>query len=70
MEALLEILRKAGLRGQALRSYGMYGTGGNKVFVFPDQQLAVVITTTNFRVPAAGALTDKLLLDYVLDAMR
>jgi CubicO group peptidase (beta-lactamase class C family) len=53
---------------RSLRSYGMYGTGGNKILVFPDESLVVVITTTNYRVQGAGALTDKLVVDYVLEA--
>jgi len=56
--------------GRNFRSFGMYGTGGNKVYVFPDEQLVVVVTTTNFRVQGAGALTDKLLTDYVLSALE
>ena len=56
-------------QGRALRSYGMYGTGGNKVLIFPDEQLVVVITTTNFRVPKASTLTDKLLVDHILPAI-
>ena len=46
----------------------MYGTGGNKVVVFPNQEVVVVITTTNFRVPGAAALSDKLISDYTLNA--
>jgi hypothetical protein len=46
----------------------MYGTGGNKVLVFPDEGLVVVITTTNYHVQGASALTDKLIVDYVLEA--
>jgi CubicO group peptidase (beta-lactamase class C family) len=53
---------------RSLRSYGMYGTGGNKVLVFPDEALVVVITTTNYRVQGAAALTDKLMVDYILEA--
>jgi CubicO group peptidase (beta-lactamase class C family) len=53
-----------------VRSYGMYGTGGNKVLVFPDLDMVVVITTTNFRVQGASKLTDKLIVDYVLDASQ
>jgi CubicO group peptidase (beta-lactamase class C family) len=55
-------------QARALHSYGMFGTGGNKLFVFPDEALVVVITTTNYSVQGAGALTDKLLVDYVLEA--
>jgi len=54
--------------GREWPSWGMYGTGGNKVVVFPNQQVVVVITTTNYRVQGAAALTDKLLVDYVLGA--
>ena len=53
---------------RSLRSYGMYGTGGNKVLVFPDEALVVVITTTNYHFQGASALTDKLIVDYVLEA--
>ena len=56
-------------QGRAVRTYGMYGTGGNKVLVLPDDKAVVVITTTNFRVPKASGLTDKLLTDYILPAL-
>jgi CubicO group peptidase (beta-lactamase class C family) len=52
----------------SLHSWGMYGTGGNKVLIFPDESVVVVITTTNYHVQGAGALTDKLVVDYILDA--
>ena len=54
--------------GRDWHSWGMYGTGGNKVVVLPDQEVVVVITTTNFRVPGAAALSDKLITDFVLNA--
>ena len=46
----------------------MQGAGGNKVGVFPDQHMVVVITTTNYQVRGAHALSDKLLTDFVLPA--
>ncbi|HZO22494.1 MAG TPA: hypothetical protein VFB37_08295 [Steroidobacteraceae bacterium] len=48
----------------------MYGAGGNKVYVFPAERAVVVITTTNFHVSGAGALTDKLLTDEILPMLR
>ena len=51
---------------QKIKSYGMYGSGGNKIYVLPDQRMVVVVTTTNFRVQGASDLTDKLLTQYIL----
>jgi CubicO group peptidase (beta-lactamase class C family) len=56
-------------KGRSLVSYGMYGNGGNKVLVFPSEALVVVITTTNYGVEMAAALTDKLIVDYILEAV-
>jgi CubicO group peptidase (beta-lactamase class C family) len=49
--------------GKAVRTWGMYGTGGNKVYVIPDSDAVVVITTTNYQVPHAADLSDKLLIE-------
>jgi CubicO group peptidase (beta-lactamase class C family) len=50
----------------SFRAWLMQGNGGNKVAVFPDRKMVVVITTTNFRVRGAHQLSDKLLTDFVL----
>jgi CubicO group peptidase (beta-lactamase class C family) len=52
--------------GRDFRSYFMSGSGGNRVHVFPDQDLVVVVTTTNFREKNPHAITDRLLTEYVL----
>jgi CubicO group peptidase (beta-lactamase class C family) len=57
------------VNGQAIRTFGMYGTGGNKVYVLPDQGVVVVITTTNYRLPGAGAVTDSLLTSHIFPAV-
>jgi hypothetical protein len=61
--------RAAGLRGRDYHYFAMYGTGGNKVYVIPAERLVAVITTTNYRVAGAGALTDRLLTEYVVQAL-
>jgi hypothetical protein len=44
--------------------------GAELELVFPDQDLVVVTTTTNYRLAGAAALTDKLIVEYVLDALH
>ncbi len=46
----------------------MSGTGGNRVHVFPDRKLVVVVTTTNFRERGPHEITDRLLTERVLPA--
>ena len=52
------------------RAYLMQGNGGNKVALFPDQNIVVVITTTNFNLRGAHELTDRLLSEYILADIR
>lgn len=59
---------KAGDR--TFRSWFMSGTGGNRVHVFPDQKLVVVITTTNFGERGPHQITDRLLTERVLPALE
>jgi CubicO group peptidase (beta-lactamase class C family) len=50
------------------RCFFMAGTGGNRVHVFPDRELVAVITTTNFRRGDANALSDRLLVEQILES--
>ena len=63
-------LRTVTSGGTRYSSFMMQGNGGNKVAVFPEQKLVVVITTTNYNVKGAHQLTDKILTDYILPAVR
>ena len=56
--------------GREVRCFAMYGTGGNKVYVSPQEKLVVVVTTTNFRLAGAGALTERLLTEHILPALQ
>lgn len=55
--------------GRMVQSYGMAGSGGNKVFVLPDLDAVVVITTTNFQVRDAHALSEKLLAKLIIPTL-
>lgn len=54
---------------RTVKSYGMAGSGGNKVFVLPDLNAVVVITTTNFQVRDAHALSEKLLTNIIMPTL-
>jgi CubicO group peptidase (beta-lactamase class C family) len=51
-------------------AFSMSGNGGNRVAVFPDLDMVVVITTTNFNQRDAHPLSDKLLSEHVLPAVE
>jgi len=55
---------------QSYPAYYMTGTGGNKAVVFPELNMVLVITTTNYRVRNAHTLTDQLLTDYILASIE
>jgi CubicO group peptidase (beta-lactamase class C family) len=51
-------------------AYFMSGNGGNKVFVFPDLELVAVITSTNYGAPGMHQQVERLLSEYILDAVE
>jgi len=51
-------------------AYYMSGNGGNKIAVFPDLDMAVVITSTNYGARNMHEQTDKLMNDYIVPAAR
>jgi CubicO group peptidase (beta-lactamase class C family) len=55
--------------GAPHRAFFMTGTGGNKVFAFPDLRAVVVVTTVNYREKDAHPLTERLVTEYVLPAL-
>lgn len=52
--------------GKTVAAYLMQGNGGNKVAVFPQVDLVVVITSTNYNTRGMHEQTDRLLSEYIL----
>jgi len=55
---------KAG--GRSWSAYFMSGNGGNKVAVFPQLDMVVVITSTNYNSKGMHEQTERLLTEYIL----
>jgi CubicO group peptidase (beta-lactamase class C family) len=55
---------KAG--GHSWSAYFMSGNGGNKVAVFPQLDMVIVITSTNYNAKGMHEQTERLLTDYIL----
>jgi CubicO group peptidase (beta-lactamase class C family) len=54
---------------QSYRAYFMSGNGGNKVAVFPDLDLVVTLTSTNYNTKGMHEQTERMLTDYILPAV-
>jgi len=47
----------------------MLGNGGYKISVFPDLDMVVVITSTNYNTRGMHEQTERLLTDYLLESL-
>ena len=57
------------VNGRPLEAFYATGNGGNKIFVFADQPLVVVVTATAFGKPYAHPQVDKMMERYILPAI-
>lgn len=57
------------LGDKAYEAYYSSGNGGNKIFIFKDQPLVVVITCTAYNTPYGHKQVDKIMQDYILPAV-
>jgi CubicO group peptidase (beta-lactamase class C family) len=55
---------------KSYRAFFMSGNGGNKVAVFPDLDLAVALTSSNYNTHGMHEQTERLLTDFILPAIR
>lgn len=63
-------LRDFQVSGKTFSAAYMSGNGGNKVLVFPGQDLTAVITSTNFNSRGMHQQTDRILTEYILPAIQ
>jgi CubicO group peptidase (beta-lactamase class C family) len=57
------------VNGKPYETYYCAGNGGNKIFIFPDQPLVIVITATAYGAPYAHTQEDTMMSDYILPAV-
>ncbi len=57
------------VNGKSYETFYCAGNGGNKIYVFPDQPLVIVITATAYGAPYAHSQEDKMMTDYILPAV-
>lgn len=57
------------VKGKSCETYYCSGNGGNKIFVFKDQPLVVVVTATAYGTAYAHAQVDKMMELYILPAV-
>ena len=57
------------VHGTAYETFYCAGNGGNKIFVFKDEPLVVVVTATAYGAPYAHPQVDKMMADFILPAV-
>ncbi|UOE46884.1 serine hydrolase [Mucilaginibacter sp. SMC90] len=57
------------VNNKVYETYYCSGNGGNKIFVFTDQPLVVIVTAEAYNTPYAHPQVDKMMQDYILPAV-
>jgi CubicO group peptidase (beta-lactamase class C family) len=61
--------KKYTVDNKAYETFYCAGNGGNKIYVFTDEPLVIVITATAYGAPYAHSQEDKMMTDYILPAV-
>jgi CubicO group peptidase (beta-lactamase class C family) len=61
--------KKYTVKDKAYETFYCAGNGGNKIYVFIDQPLVIVITATAYGASFAHSQEDKMMTDYILPAV-
>jgi CubicO group peptidase (beta-lactamase class C family) len=57
------------VKGKAYETFYCSGNGGNKIYIFTDQPLVIVITATAYGATYAHSQEDKMMTNYILPAV-
>jgi hypothetical protein len=57
------------VNGKAYEVFYCSGNGGNRIFIFKDQPLVIVMTATAFGTSYGFTQVDKMMEDYLLPAV-
>ncbi len=57
------------INGKEHEAYYSSGNGGNKIFIFKDQPIVIVITATAYNTPYAHSQVDKILKNYLIPVL-
>jgi CubicO group peptidase (beta-lactamase class C family) len=63
-------LKSFGPAERQFAAFLMTGNGGNKIAAFPQLDMAVVITSTNYNARGMHQQTDRILNDYILSGLQ
>jgi CubicO group peptidase (beta-lactamase class C family) len=61
--------KKYQVRGKDYETWYCTGNGGNKIFVFTDQPLVIVVTAEAYGMPYAHPQVDRMMAEYILPAI-
>jgi CubicO group peptidase (beta-lactamase class C family) len=57
------------VNNKAYETFYCAGNGGNKIYIFTDEPLVIVITATAYGAPYAHSQEDKMMTDFILPAV-
>lgn len=61
--------KKYTVNNKAYETFYCAGNGGNKIYIFTDEPLVIVITATAYGAPYAHSQEDKMMTDFILPAV-
>jgi hypothetical protein len=57
------------VNGKNYETFYSSGNGGNKIFIFKDEPLVIVITSTAYNKPYSHSQVNKMMEQYILPAV-